>query len=270
MGFLLALAIWLIALVTVGLFLSGKWWFPEGIAQHAADLDSQFLLTIIVVGVSFFAAQIALGYTVWRFRARGPERATYSHGNNKLEIIWTVLTAVVFVTTAFLGQKVWAQLRLNDAPADALQIEVTGQQFVWNFRYSGPDGKFGRIDPRLYNDEDNAPTARPGPVGIDPKDPDGKDDLVMVGIMAVPVNRPVKLILRAKDVTHSFFVPQLRFKQDAVPGMKIQVHFTPIKEGRYEIACAELCGLGHHRMRAFLEVKSQADYEKWLKEKAEQ
>jgi len=270
MGRLVGLAIWLIAIITVGLFMSGRWWFPESISQHGPDIDRQFMLTIIVVGISFFAAQAALGYTVWRFRAKGNERATYSHGNNRLEIIWTIITAVVFVAVAFMGQKVWAQLRLNDAPADATLIEVTAQQFVWNFRYPGPDGKFGRNDPKLYNDEDNSPTSRPGPVGIDPKDPAGKDDLVSVGTLAVPVNKPVKLILRAKDVTHSFFVPQLRFKQDTVPGMKINVHFTPVKEGTYEIACAEVCGLGHYKMKAFFKVMSQADYENWLKEKAAQ
>jgi len=150
------------------------------------------------------------------------------------------------------------------------RIKNARQQFVWNFRYPGADGKFGGSRPELYNDEDNAATARPGPLGIDPKDPLGLDDLVSVGLMVVPVNRPVKLILRAKDVTHSFFVPALRFKQDAVPGLRINVHFTPIREGRYEIACAELCGISHHRMRAFLEVRSQSEFEKWLQEKASQ
>jgi cytochrome c oxidase subunit 2 len=263
MALLLALAIWVIAIVTVGLFLSGKWWFPEVISAHGDAVDQQFMITIIVVGVSFFLAQIALGYVVWRYRAKGSERAQYSHGNPKLEASWTILTAVVFIGIAIMGQRVWAQLQLNEAPPDSTVIEVTGQQFVWNFRYPGADGKFGRNDPKFYDDQSN-------PVGVDPKDPNGKDDITSVGMMAVPVGRPVNLILRSKDVTHDFFVPGLRFKQDAVPGMKISVHFTPTKEGRYEIACAELCGLGHHRMRAFMEVKSQAEFERWLKDRAEQ
>jgi cytochrome c oxidase subunit 2 len=269
MGLLVAIAIWLVTLATVWLFAFSKWWFPPSIAAHGAAIDSQFKLTFAVVGISFFLAQVALGYAVWRYRARGSERAEYSHGNSRVEILCLVVTGIVFVTIALFGQRVWAQLHLTDAPPDAVQIEATGQQFVWNFRYPGADGKFGANRPELYNDEDNSPTARPGPVGIDPQDPNGKDDLVMVGVMAVPVNRPVRVILRSKDVTHSFFVPALRFKQDSVPGMKIGIHFTAIQEGRYEIACAELCGLGHHRMRAFLEVKSQADYEAWLKEKAQ-
>ena len=272
MGLLLALVIWLIAIITVGLFAFSppKWWFPPAISEHGAAVDRQFALTFVVVGLSFFLAQAVLGWAVWRYRARGRERATYSHGNTRLELIWTGITAVIFILLAFMGQRVWAQLHLNEAPPGSVPIEVTGQQFVWNFRYAGADGKFGRNDPTLYNDEDNSPTARPGPVGIDPQDPAGKDDLVSVGLMVIPVNRPVSVTLRAKDVTHSFFVPVLRFKQDAVPGMKIGMHFTAIKEGRYEIVCAEVCGLGHHRMRAFLEVKSQADYDKWLAEKAAQ
>jgi cytochrome c oxidase subunit 2 len=263
MGLLLAIAIWIISIVTVALFISGKWGFPESISEYGPAIDAQYLRTIIVVGVSFFLAQVALGYAVWRYRARGNERAEYSHGNARVETFFVILTAVVFVTTAVLGQRVWAQLHLNDAPAGAVEIEVTGQQFVWNFRYPGADGKFGANDPKLYNDQEN-------PVGVNPKDPASKDDITSVGLMTIPVNRPVKLILRSKDVTHSFFVPQLRIKQDTVPGMKINLHFTAMKEGKYEIACAELCGLGHHRMRAFLDVKSPADYEKWLKERAAQ
>jgi cytochrome c oxidase subunit II len=270
MGRVLALVIWLITLGTIGLFLWHKWWFPPSISEQGDQIDSQFRLTIVVVGVAFFMAQVALGWAVWRYRSAGSQRGTYTHGNTRLELAWTAITGVIFIAIAVMGQRVWAQLHLNEAPPNAVHIEVTGQQFVWNFRYPGADGKFGRNDPSLYNDEDNSPTARPGPIGIDPKDPDGKDDLVMVGLMVVPVNTPVALILRAKDVTHSFFVPQLRLKQDTVPGMKINIHFTAMQEGRYEIACAELCGLGHHRMRAFLEVKSQAGYENWLKEKAQQ
>jgi cytochrome c oxidase subunit 2 len=156
---------------------------------------------------------------------------------------------------------------LNQAPPDAVQVEVTAQQFQWYFRYPGTDGRFGTTHPKLYNDADNSVGARPGPLGIDPNDPSGRDDVV-TGLMVVPVNRPINVTLRAKDVTHDFFVPVLRLKQDAVPGLKINIHFTATKEGRYEIACAELCGQLHHQMRAYLEVKSQAEFEKWLDEKA--
>ncbi|HEY6400256.1 MAG TPA: hypothetical protein VI479_02525, partial [Blastocatellia bacterium] len=151
---------------------------------------------------------------------------------------------------------------------DAVRVEAVAQQFVWNFRYPGADGKFGRIEPKLYNDADNSIGARPGPLGIDPADPAGADDIVTTTLVA-PVNRPISLTLRSKDVIHDFYVPALRLKQDAVPGMRINIHFTATREGRYEIACAELCGQFHHQMRAYLDVKSPRDYEEWLKKYSE-
>ena len=145
-----------------------------------------------------------------------------------------------------------------------MQIEVWGQQFAWYFRYPGPDGKFGPTHVDKVND------ATANYLGLDrDHDADSKDDIV-TSTLSIPVNRPVQLILRSKDVTHSFFVRELRFKQDLVPGMIIPVHFTATQTGRYEIACAELCGLGHYRMRAFLQVLSDDDLKKWLQTMAEQ
>ena len=186
---------------------------------------------------------------------------TYTHGSNKVEIGLMLLTGVVFVTLAAMGQKVWAQLHLKEAPPDALQIEVTAQQFAWNIRYPGADGKFGRTVPKLINDQSN-------PVGVDPTDPASKDDVVSLNRMAIPVNRPIQLILRSKDVTHSFFVPVLRLKQDTVPGMAIPIHFKAMKTGEYEIACAELCGMEHFKMRGYLMVMSDEDFNAWLKDRA--
>jgi cytochrome c oxidase subunit 2 len=270
MAILLAIAILIVTLATVWLFSAGYWWFPIPASAHALIIDRQFNITLIVVAVGFVAVHLALAFAVWRYRGSRSGSASHSDGSLKLEILGAAVTAVVFVSLAVYGERVWADLYLSEIPSNALEVEVTGQQFVWNVRYAGPDLKFGATNPKLYNDEDNAPTSRPGPLGIDPSDPAGRDDLVTVGIMVVPVGRPVKILLRAKDVTHSFFVPELRVKQDAVPGMKISIQFNPTREGRYEVACAELCGIGHHRMRAFLEVRSQADYEKWLQEKASQ
>lgn len=264
MSRLLAIAIWLIAIATIVLMA----WFrrlPEAISEHSGRIDHQFKITMAVIGVGFFVAQVALGYIVWRYRAREVESARYSRGDLRVELALMMVTAIIFIILAITGQRVWAQLNLNQSPPNAVQIEVTAQQFAWTFRYPGTDGKFGRTDPRLYNDADNSIGARPGPLGIEPSDPAGKDDLV-TGSLVLPVDRPIDLTLRAKDVTHDFFVPALRLKHDAVPGMKIHVHFKALKEGRYEIACAELCGQLHHQMRAMLEVKSQIDYDKWLNE----
>jgi cytochrome c oxidase subunit 2 len=160
-----------------------------------------------------------------------------------------------------MGNQVWASL-LTGAPPGALTIEVTAQQFAWNIRYSGADGRFGRTDPKLIND------AAAEFLGLDPKDPASEDDVVAQNIMAVPVNRPVQVILRTKDVTHSFFVPQLRVKQDTVPGMAIRVHFTATKPGEYEIACAELCGMQHYKMRGRLLVMQEGEFQGWLKTRA--
>ena len=255
MGRLLGIAIWVITILSVWMFVSGKWWFPPSISEHGPRYDSQFLITIIVVGISFTAAQVGLGWVVWKFRDSGDkQRATYSHGNNRLEIVWTVVTAVIFISLAVMGQRVWAQLHLTKIPPGAYTIEVVAQQFSWNFHYPGKDGVFGRTDPNLIDDSSL------NYVGLDDTDPNAKDDSV-VATLAVPANRPVELILRSKDVTHSFFVPQLRFKQDLVPGMGIHVHFTAQKVGKYELACAELCGMNHYKMKAYMLVLPQNEFD---------
>jgi len=249
MGRVLAVIIWVLTLLSVLLFVSKKWWFPAAISEHAPALDRQFLITILVVGISFAAAQIGLGWAIWKFRDTGNpnDRAVYSHGSNRLEMIWTVITAVVFIALAVMGQSVWANLRLNDAPAGSYQVEVVAQQFQWNFHYPGNDGVFGRTDPKLIDD------SALNFIGIDETDPNAKDDSVTAAL-AIPVNRPVELRLRSKDVIHNFWVPQLRFKQDLVPGMEIKVHFTANKVGKYELACAELCGQLHFKMKSYMLV----------------
>ncbi len=247
-------------LLTLYFFLVKKWWFPEAITDFGHEIDAQFFRTFVIVGIVFALSQIALGLLVFRFRDRGG-RADYSHGNNAMEILWTLATAILFVGLGLYGRSAWAEVHFRGAAPGAVQIEVLGQQFAWNFRYPGPDGKFGRIAAEFVKDSSG------NFFGIDPSDPVGKDDIVSP-VLAVPVNREIQLLLRGKDVTHSFFVRELRLKQDTVPGMLIPIHFTPTKIGEYEIACAELCGLGHHRMRSFLQVKSAADYQKWLADQA--
>ena len=249
MGRVLAVIIWIITLLSVYLFLGGKWWFPAAISNHAPALDRQFLITIVVVGISFTAAQVGLGWMIWKYRDTGKkdDRGVYSHGSNKLEVIWTVVTAVIFITLGVMGQSVWASLRLNDAPPGSYSVEVVAQQFQWNFHYSGKDNKPGRTDPSLIDD------GSLNFVGLDASDPAAADDAV-VTTLAIPVNRPVELRLRSKDVIHNFWVPQLRFKQDLVPGMEIKVHFTANKIGKYELACAELCGQLHFKMKSYMLV----------------
>lgn len=253
-----AITLVLITVLTCYFFIKPIWWFPEAISADARDVDVQFMRTLWVTGITFVLSQLTLAWAVVRYRNRG-QRAGFSHGNVTMEIIWTVATALVFIGLGFLAKGAWASLHFRGAGPGALQIEVTGQQFAWNIRYPGVDGVFGRTKPELMSDSGG------NPVGIDPDDPAGRDDLVMP-VFSVPAGREVELLLRSKDVTHSFFVRELRLKQDTVPGILIRVHFTAEKPGQYEVACAELCGLGHHRMRSFMTVLSQVNYEKWMAE----
>jgi cytochrome c oxidase subunit 2 len=197
---------------------------------------------------------------VWQYRDQGKaSKVTYSHGNTTMEVVWTALTAILFIGLNLMGSPIWAAERFAPADAGSVPVEVTGMQFAWYFRYPGADGKFGRTDPKLMDPSAGNEAA----LGLDTTDPAAKDDVV-TGTMYLPVNRQVDLTLRAVDVIHSFFVPQMRFKQDAVPGLAIHMHFTPTEVGDYEIACAELCGLGHYKMHGMLHVVSQADFDKWL------
>jgi cytochrome c oxidase subunit 2 len=251
MGRVLAVIIWIITLLSVAMFFKKDWWFPEGISQHTPAYDRQFLITILVVGLSFTAAQVALGWAVWKFRDTGKpgDRALYTHGSNRLEVLWTVITAVIFIGLAVMGQSVWASLRLHDAPKGSYTVTAVAQQFQWNFHYRGADGEFGNTDPRLIDD------GTLNFIGLDPNDAESRDDSV-ISTLVVPANSPVELILRSKDVIHNFWVPQLRFKQDLVPGMEIKVNFQiqADKIGKYELACAELCGQLHFKMKSYMLV----------------
>lgn len=248
MGRALAVVIWILTLGSVSLFFIKKWWFPTSISDHAPALDRQFMLTIIVVGIAFTVAQVGLGYMVWKYRDIGNRsRGLYTHGSSRLEVIWTMVTAVIFISLAVMGQSVWASLHFNQAPAGAYRVEVVAQQFQWNFHYAGTDGVFGRTNPRLIDDSSL------NFIGLDEADPNAKDDAVH-SVLAIPAGRPVELTLRSKDVIHNFWVPQLRFKQDLVPGMAIKVHFTANTPGKYELACAELCGQLHFKMKSYMLV----------------
>lgn len=260
MGLVLLVVIWLITFVSTYFFVAKTWWLPVGASAAAAEIDHHFTITYILMGAVFVAAQVSLGYLVFKHRDRSSAKpALYTHGNVRLEIVWTVLTLILFVGLNLMSSSIWASERFRPAVPDATKIEVTGMQFAWYFRYPGPDGKFGATKPELID-----PSAGgEGAIGLDPSDPASKDDVV-TGTMYAPVNKEVEVILRAEDVIHSFFIPNMRFKQDAVPGLAIHMHFTPITTGDYEIACSQLCGLGHYKMHGMLKVVSQPDFDKWL------
>jgi cytochrome c oxidase subunit II len=251
--------LWLLAIATVAIFGARLWWTPELASVHGRAIDDQLVFTLAIAGIVFLLAHFALGYFAWRYRGGNQERARWLEGNHKLEAIWTVATALLFIGLGIQGNAVWARYLSETIPDDAISIEISAQQFAWNIRYPGADGRFGRTDPRRIDDSTG------NYVGLDPADSAGADDIVTQNVLAIPAGRAVRIMLRSKDVIHSFFVPQFRVKQDAVPGLTIPIHFTATKPGEYEVACAELCGMQHHKMRARLQVLSESEFQNWLK-----
>jgi cytochrome c oxidase subunit II len=237
-----------------------RWWFPPAISRDAAAYDAQFMRTLIAAGIIFVAAQVGLIVIVWYFRAgKNSAAREATPANPRLELLWTVATALLFWGLLALGSRLWAEVQFKAAASDTEVIEVLAQQFAWSFRYPGADGKFGRTDIRHIND------ASGNPFGLDDDDPRARDDITSA-TLRVPADREVKLVLTARDVIHSFFVRELRIKQDLVPGMTILLHFRPELPGTYEVPCSELCGLGHAQMRTTMIVMPAAEYERWKRE----
>ena len=254
----LAILVWILTVGVISLCVGGVWWFPAPISQHAFNFDTHFSRMLWVAGAIFLMAQGLLGYAILRFRDQG-RRATHSEGNTRLEVVWTMVTAVVFIGFALIGNKIWASVHMDKSGDAPIKIEVLAKQFSWNFRYPGPDGKLGRTDVKFIRDSAG------NPFGIDAQDPAGRDDVISSAIR-VPRGMLVELTLRSRDVIHNFFVRELRLKQDIVPGMAIPLRFRAGKEGTYEVPCSELCGLGHHQMRTTLIVMSAEDFQNWLKD----
>src|ERR1051326_4918319 len=248
----LRIALVLITLGCVYLFVIHPLWFPAGVSTQAALLDHDFRVAFWVLGALFVAGQMVLAWVL--MRRKSAQQPRYWYGNGRLEIGWTVAIAAIFFWFHVSGGRLWSKISTHHAAADALQVEVTGVQFQWYFRYPGPDGKLGQLNVQKF-----ANAAEGNPLGIDPADPAGKDDIVSSALV-LPVNRNIDLTMRAQDVVHSVFIPAMRFKQDTVPGMEIHSHLTPTQVGNYEIACAELCGLGHYRMRAVVRVVSEEEF----------
>ena len=259
MGKIFAFVLAVMALTTFAVFASRHWWMPTPASQHSHLLDIQFKWGLIDVGIVFLLAQFALAAFAWRFHARQNVKAvSFPQGVRVAFTISTLFIGIELLSAATLGHRAWAGMYASSASANAITVEVMGQQFAFYFRYPGLDGKFGpvhvnKIDPSVGNY-----------FGLDrASDADSKDDVVSSELV-LPVNRRVDLILDSQDVIHSFYVRELRIQQDMVPGMRIPVHFTPTKIGKYEIACTQLCGLGHYRMRAYLQVMSDPNFEKWM------
>ncbi len=260
------LASLLVVMVVLGgvgmtLLARGRWWLLPVASAHGVDVDRLIYTTLVVTGIVFVLVHVLMAAFVWLYADRGTGRASYWHDDRTLELTYTLVPAAVLVTLISMGAVVWGRVH-SPAPADAMVVDVRAEQFGWLFRYPGPDGVFGRTDPARINVRDN-------PMGLDRADSAGADDIVVRGgDLHLAVNRPVRVRLRSKDVLHSFFIPAFRVKQDAVPGMTIELWFTPTREGKYEIACAELCGVGHYIMRGQITVESQQAVQAWLAQQA--
>jgi cytochrome c oxidase subunit II len=264
MGKTFAVVLVIIALISTGIFISKHWWFPVDASAHGHAMDHQFVETFIGAGIGFVLAQLALAGFVWMYGERKGDarRVRVFPGGVK----WLLILAFVYVGSEIVllevvGQKVWAAMYFTQPPADSLKVQVLAGQFAFYFRYPGPDGKFGPIH------VDKIDEGQGNFFGIDYDDPASKDDIV-TATMSVPVNRPVEAFLLSKDMDHGFYVRELRVQQDMVPGMEIPIHFTPTRIGSYDIACNQLCGLGHYNMRTSLDVKSEEDFNKWLVDQA--
>jgi len=212
-------------------------WLPENVSTYGGEVDSLFYLIYYITGAAFILVTLTMIAFLVLYRSREGRRAIYSHGNTTLEIIWTLVPAVIFVALSFMSQATWARIR-GHVPPSNFKVQVTAKQFNWEIVYPGPDGKFGTAD-----------------------------DLALENQLHVPVGQVVQVVLKSKDVIHSFFLPNLRLKQDAVPGREILAWFEATRPGRFEMPCAELCGFGHSGMKGWLYVHTPEEYAEWVKEK---
>ncbi len=215
-------------------------WFPENISTYGGNIDGVFSLIYYIVGFWFLLTEGALIYFIFRYRRRAGQPAAHVRGDRWSELAWVLVPAAIVLALDLgidtAGTRVWATVK-EQQPPGGVDVLVTGKQFNWNFTYPGPDRKLGTAD-----------------------------DITLENELHVPAGQNVHLTFQSKDVIHSFFLPNVRLKQDVLPGRTIQGWFNATKPGHYEIACAELCGFGHYNMRGFLIVHDGDDYQRWVHE----
>lgn len=231
-------------------------WWATPLASNWREMDSTLTITLVITGIFFVAINLFIVYMLLRFRHRDGSRAAYQPDNKKLEHWLTGGTSVGIMALLAPGLFVYADY--VRPPRDALELEVIGVQWQWRFRFRGTDGMLGRSDARFVN--------AANPYGLDPDDPAGRNNVVIsANEVHLPLNKPIKVLLRSQDVLHDFYVPQFRARMNMVPGMVTSFWFTPTKTGRYEVLCAQLCGVGHYNMRAFVVVDEEPAFRAWLK-----
>ncbi len=236
---------------------------PIAASAHGGKVDLEIYLIHLLMFVLFLGWGIFFVVAVFKFRKGRSPKADYqgirSHVSTFVAVGVAVIEAVLLlgVSLPFWNKQV------NALPSrlDTIVVRVAAEQFAWNIHYPGADGIFGKTDVHFLDKQSN-------PLGIDPGDPHGKDDITTINQLHLPVGRPVIIHLTSRDVIHSFSLPVMRVKQDVIPGMMIPVWFTPTQTGHFEIACAQLCGLGHYRMKGYLTIHSQEEFDQWLKDRA--
>jgi cytochrome c oxidase subunit 2 len=211
-------------------------WLPEDVSTFGGEIDSLFYLIYYITAVTFILVTVLMVVFLIMYRQKEGRRATYTHGNTTLEIIWTIIPAAILIVLSFMSVSTWAKVKRH-APDSDFELQVTAKQFNWEVVYPGADHQFGTPDDVKFDND-----------------------------LHVPVNKVVRVHLSSRDVIHSFFLPNLRLKQDAVPGRTILVWFEATKPGKYELPCAELCGFGHSGMKGWLYVHTPEEYAKWAAE----
>lgn len=249
----MAVALIVIVAASLAFHFASPWWTTQ-LASNWQRMDDTLSITLLITGIFFVGINLFVAYAVWRYRHRDGRRAAYEPDNRKLERRLLVGTSLAIMALLAPGLFVYADY--VRPPDDALVVEALGQQWQWHFRFPGAGGKLGMTNVNHVSASN--------PFGLDPSDPVGQDNLLVTGDLHLPLNKPVKMLLRSQDVLHDFYVPQFRARMNIVPGMVTSFWFTPTKAGRYEILCAQLCGVGHYNMRGYVVVEDEATFLKWL------
>ena len=258
---LLAVVLIVIVIGSVLFHFVSPWWTTP-LASNWQRMDDMLTITLVITGIFFVVINVFIAYTLLRYRhrdgqGRGPgHSAAYEPENKKLERWLIGITTLGIMALLAPGLVVYANY--VNAPRDAIMLEVLGQQWQWHYRFTGVSGKLGTTDARFVN--------AANPFGLDPGDPAGQDNILVAGNeVHLPLNKPVKVLLRSHDVLHDFYVPPFRARMNIVPGQVSTFWFTPTKAGRYEALCAQLCGIGHANMRGFVVVEDETAFQAWLK-----
>jgi len=249
-----AIVLVLLIVGSVAFHLLSPWYFTS-IASNWHAIDDTISITFWVTGFVFVAVNLFMAWVAFRYRNRAGARARYEPENKKLELWLFVVTAVGVAAMLAPGLVVWA--RFVDVPKDAAEVEAIGQQWHWMYRFPGKDGKLGTVDAQFVSSDN--------PFGMNPADPNGQDDVLVANPeVHLPLGKPIKLLLRSKDVLHNFSVAQIRVKMDLVPGLVTHAWFTPTRTGSFDLLCEELCGIGHFAMRGRMVVDEERAFEDWL------